>query len=133
PRAVCLAAPASPPTGPAARTRASVTPRPTGTPLRLGPRFIDHEIAVSEKAPVQHLDRLRGLLFGGHLDKPESARPSRELVGDDSNRLDGASLCEEFPEIFLRGLERKVTDKQLSGHRATLLALTKAAEKRETS
>jgi len=101
--------------------------------LRLGPRLVHDEVPISEEASVQHLYRLRRLLFGGHLDKPESARPSRELIGDDSNRLDGASLCEEFPEIFLRGLERKVTDKQLSGHRATLLALTKAAEKRETS
>jgi len=97
--------------------------------LRLGPRLVHDEIPISEEASVQHLYRLRRLLFGGHLDKPESARPSRELIGDDSNRLDGAGLREELAEILLRGLEGEVTDEQLSGHRATLLALTKAAEK----
>jgi len=97
--------------------------------LGLRPSFIDDEIPIPEEAPIQHLDRLGRLLFGGHLDKPESARPSRELVGDDPNGFDGAGLREELAEIFLRGLEGEVTYEQLSSHRATLLALTKAAEK----
>src|SRR5436309_13318255 len=89
PRADSLAAPAS--AGPAAWTRTTVTARPAGSALRLGPRLVHDEVPISEEASVQHLYRLRRLRLGGHLDEPESARPSREMNDADAKRLDGAS------------------------------------------
>src|SRR5207245_468643 len=76
-----LAAPASTAPGPAARTRAPVTARPTGAALRLRPSLIDDEIPIPEEAPIQHLDRLGRLLFGAHLDKSQPPRPTRDRAG----------------------------------------------------
>jgi hypothetical protein len=95
----------------------------------LRPRFIDHEVSIPEKPAIQHLDRLAGLLLRRHLDEPESARPSRELVRDDPNRLHGPGLLKELAKVLLGGLEGEISDEQLSGHRTDLLALAKAAEK----
>jgi len=39
----------------AARATATIAPA-TGTALGLGSCFVDHEIAVTEEAPVQHFD-----------------------------------------------------------------------------
>src|SRR5262249_55089824 len=88
------------------------------TALRLGARLVDDQVAIAEETAVQHLDGLRRFLLGGHLDEPEAAGTSRELVGDDADRLDGAGLLEELTEVFFRGLEGKVPDEELSGHRA---------------
>jgi len=87
--------------------------------LRLRPSLIDHEVPIPEKPTVQHLDRLGGLFFRGHLDEPESARPSRELVRDDPNRLHGPGLLKELAKVLLGSLEGEVSDEQLCGHRAT--------------
>jgi hypothetical protein len=40
-----------------------------------------------------------------HLDEPE-APPTRELVGDDPDALDGTRLLKEFAKVFLCGLKR---------------------------
>src|SRR3989338_8159878 len=121
-----LAAPAS-----AARTsagtRAAIAARAAGAALRLRARLVQDEIPVPEKAPVEHLDRLGGFLFRRHLDESEAPRPARELVRDDPDRLHGSRLREQLAKVLLRGLEGEVTYEQLCGHRATLLALTKAA------
>src|SRR5207249_11051103 len=114
----CLAAPPSA----AARSAgpcAPVAPRATADspPLRLWARVVDHESAIPEEPTVQHLDCLAGLFLRSHLHEPESARPARELVRDDPNRLHGARLLEQLAQILLRGLEREVSDEQLSGHR----------------
>jgi hypothetical protein len=89
------------------------------SPLRLRPRLIDDEVSVPEEPTVQHLDCLASLFLGRHLDEPESARPSRELVRDDSHRLDGSGLLEELAKVLLGGLEGEVPDEQLCGHRLT--------------
>jgi len=126
-----LAAPASAATAAAGTaapgTSTAAVAAATAAPLGLRPRFIDDEIAVTEEAPVQHLDCFLGFLFGRHLHEPEAPRPAGELVGDDPDRLDGAGLGEELAKILLRGLEGQVSDEQLSGHRCDLLpTLTRA-------
>jgi len=78
--------------------------------LRLGPRLVDDEVAIAEQATVEHLDRLRRFLLGGHLDEAEPARSARELVRDDANRLDRARLLEELAEVLLRRLKGEVAD-----------------------
>jgi hypothetical protein len=88
-------------------------------PLRLWPRLVHDEVSVSEEPTVEHFDCLASLFLGRHLDEPESTRPSSELVRDDPNRLDGSGLLEELAKVLLGGLERKVPDKQLCGHRST--------------
>jgi hypothetical protein len=115
-----LAAPAS------AAARATAGPRPTIAPwaagagsLRLGSRLIDDQIPISEEPPIQHLDRFAGLVLRSHLDEPESARPSRELVRDDPDGFHGSGLLKELAQVLLRGLEGEVSDEQLCGHRAT--------------
>jgi len=85
----------------------------------LRPRLVDHEVPIPEKTTIQHLDRFAGLFLCRHLDEPESARPSRELVRDDPNRLHGAGLLKELAKVLLRGLEGEVSYEQLCGHRAT--------------
>src|SRR5207245_5821264 len=112
-----LAAPASTATTATGTTAgAAAAPIAAATAaLRLGSRFVDHEIAVTEEAPVQHLDCFLGFLFGRHLHEPETPRPAGELVGGDPDRLDGAGLGEELAEILLRRLEGQVAYEQLSG------------------
>jgi len=74
-------------------------------PLRLWPRLVDDEVSVPEEPTVQHLHCLASLFLGRHLDEPESARPSGELVRDDSDRFHGAGLLEELAKVLLGGLE----------------------------
>jgi len=87
--------------------------------LRLRASLVDHEIPIPEQPAVEHLDRLAGLFLRCHLDEPESARPSRELVRDDADRLHGSRLLEELAKVLLGGLEREVSYEQLCGHRTT--------------
>jgi hypothetical protein len=108
------AAPTRP--GPAVATWAAAA---CSGPLRLRPSLIYHEISIPEQPTVQHLDRFGGLFFRGHLDEPESARPSRELVRDDTNRLHGPGLLKELAKVLLGSLEGEVPYEQLCGHRAT--------------
>jgi len=82
----------------------------------LGPRLIHHEVAVSEKPAVEHLDGLGRFLLGRHLDEAEAPRTPGELIGDDAHRFDGTGLLEELAEVLLRGLEGEVPDEQLCGH-----------------
>jgi hypothetical protein len=88
-------------------------------PLRLWPRLVDDEVSVPEQPAVQHLDCLASLFLGRHLDEPESARPTGELVRDDSDCFDGSGLLEELAKVLLGGLEREVSYEQLCGHRTT--------------
>src|SRR5512145_79064 len=110
-----------PPPAPAAAACAgtSVAPGTAGTPLRLGPRLVHDQVAVAEKPPVQHLHRLEGLILGRHLHEPEASRAAGELVRDDAHGVHAAGLSEELAKILLGGLEREVSDKELSRHRAT--------------
>jgi hypothetical protein len=87
--------------------------------LRLWPRLVHDEVSVPEEPTIEHLDCLASFFLGRHLDEPESARPSGELVRDDPNCLDGPGLLEELAKVLLGGLERKVPYKQLCGHRST--------------
>jgi len=120
PRVSSLPAPASAAARSATRPRATIASWPAGAgSLRLGSRLIYHQIPISEEPPIQHLDRFAGLVLCSHLDEPESARPSRELVRDDPNRLHGSGLLKELAQVLLRGLEGEVSDEQLCGHRAT--------------
>src|SRR5436309_558614 len=100
------------PTTAAASTRPTA-PRPA---LGLGPRLVDHEIAVAEEPPIKHLHRLGGLFLGRHFDETEAAWTPGELIGHDAHRLDGAGLLEELAEVLLRGLEGEIADEQLCGH-----------------
>jgi hypothetical protein len=72
----------------------------------LRPGFVDDEIPVAEQPTIEHLDRLGGLFFGGHLDEPEAPGTTRELVGDDPHALDGTRLLKEFGQVSLCGLKR---------------------------
>jgi len=109
-----LAAPAASgttrPTGPRAAIPTSATAAPS---LGLGSGFVDDEIAIAKQPTIQHLDRLGGLLFRGHLDESETTGTPRELVGDDPDALDGTRLLKEFAKVFLCGLKRQVTDEEL--------------------
>src|SRR6267142_1759788 len=114
----CLPAPPS--------AAASTRPWPTVAaraasprPLRLWPRLVDDEVSVPEEPTVQHLHCLASLFLGRHLDEPESARPTGELVSDDSDCFDGSGLLEELAKVLLGGLEREVSYEQLCGHRTT--------------
>jgi hypothetical protein len=113
---LCLPAPTS--------AAASTGPGPTiaawtagAGALRLWPRLVHDEVSVSEKPTVEHLDCLASFFLGRHLDEPESARPSGELVRDDPNCLDGPGLLEELAKVLLGGLEGEVSYEQLCGHR----------------
>jgi len=98
----------------------TIPARTAGTgALRLWPRLVHDEVSVPEEPTVEHLDCLASFFLGRHLDEPESARPSGELVRDDPNCLDGSGLLEELAKVLLGGLEREVPDKQLCGHRST--------------
>jgi hypothetical protein len=112
--------PAPPSAAASTGARPAIAARAASTcPLRLRPRLVDDEVSVPEEPTVQHLDCLASLFLGRHLDEPESARPSRELVRDDSHRLDGSGLLEELAKVLLGGLEGEVPDEQLCGHRST--------------
>jgi len=114
-----LAAPTTAAAAPT-RPRAAVATRPAGTaPLRLRPRLVYDEISIPEEPTVQHLDCLARLFLCRHLDEPESARPSRELVRDDPDGLHGPGLLEELAKVLLGGLEGEVSYEQLCGHRTT--------------
>jgi hypothetical protein len=120
PRALSSCLPA--PTSAAASTwpRPSIASRTTRSgPLRLWPRLVDDEVSVPEEPTVQHLYCLASLFLGRHLDEPESARPTGELVRDDSDCFDGSGLLEELAKVLLGGLEGEVTYEQLCGHRTT--------------
>jgi len=79
----------------------------------MGTGLVHDEIAVAKQPAVEHLDRLGGFLLRGHLHESEAPRAARELVRDDPDALDGTRLLEELPKIFIRGLERQVTDEEL--------------------
>jgi hypothetical protein len=116
---VGLAPPASAASSPA-RAWSTVAARAAGAgALGLRPSLVDHEVSIPEKPTVEHLDRLIGLFLRRHLDEPESARPSRELIRDDTDRLHGSGLLEELAKVLLGGLEGKIPDEQLCGHRPT--------------
>jgi len=87
--------------------------------LRLRPCLVYDEISIPEEPTVEHLDCFASLFLCRHLDEPESARPSGELVRDDPDRFDGSGLLEELAKVLLGGLEGKVSDEQLCGHRST--------------
>jgi len=113
-----LSAPAS--AAAATGPRPSVATRTAGAgALRLRPGLVHDEISVPEKSTVEHLDCLASFFLGRHLDEPESARPSSELVRDDPNCLDGPGLLEELAKVLLGGLEGEVPYEQLCGHRST--------------
>jgi hypothetical protein len=71
----------------------------------LRPGFVDNEIAIPEQPTIEHLDRLGGLILGGHLDESEATGTARELVGDDPDALDGTRLLKKFAKVFLCRLE----------------------------
>src|SRR5882672_12567419 len=96
------------------RTKLAAPAAAAAAALRLRTGFIDHQIAVTEEAPVQHLDCFLGFLFGRHLHEPEAPWPPGELVGDYPDRFDGACRGEELAKILLRGLKGQVPDEQLS-------------------
>src|SRR5262245_34292546 len=105
--------------------------RSTATPiaaaratLGLGTRLVHDEVAVPEQATVQHLDRLGRFLLRGHLDEAESPGAAGELIRNDTDRFHRSGLCEQFAQVLLGGLEGKVTDEELCGHRANLLPMT---------
>src|SRR5258705_2711058 len=101
----------------ATRSTGAACATTSGAPLGLRTRFVHHKIAVAEEPAIEHLDRLGRFLFGRHLDESEASRTPGELTGHDTNRLYRAGLLEELAEILLRGLERKIADEQLCGHR----------------
>src|SRR5260370_22272008 len=85
-----LAPPAASASRTAARAPTAVAARAATAPgatLGLWARLVHDQVAIAEEPPVEHLDRFRGLFFRRHLDEAESARPARELVGDDPHGL----------------------------------------------
>jgi hypothetical protein len=113
---------------PAPASTAATGPRPTvaawttttsACALWLRTRLVHDQVSVPEKPTVEHLDCLASFFLGRHLDEPESARPSGELVRDDPNCLDGSGLLEELAKVLFGGLEGQVPYKQLCGHRST--------------
>src|SRR5262245_49947211 len=99
----------APPPASAARTITSASRRT----LRLRPRLVDDEVAVPEEAAVQHFDGLGRFLLGAHLHEAEAARPSGELVRDDTDSFHRTGLREQLAEVFLRSLEGKVANEEL--------------------
>src|SRR5882724_7246035 len=82
---VFSAAPAASPARTAARPPAAVAPwaPAAGPTLGLRARLVHDQVAIAEEPPVEHLDRLRRLLFRRHLHEAEPAWTAGELVGDD--------------------------------------------------
>src|SRR5262245_41239833 len=98
--------------------RAPAARRSAAAPAALRATLVDHEVSVAKHPAVQLLDRSRGLFRRGHLHEAEAPRAPRELVGDDSNRLDRSGLLEELPKVLLRGLVGQVAYEELRGHRS---------------
>jgi hypothetical protein len=91
--------------------------------LRLRPSFVHNQMAVSEEAPVEHLDRLPGSFPRGHLHEPEPTRPSRELIGDDPHRPPGVRRAGRAPArlppwLGTRDSRRRVSRPSLQPPRA---------------
>src|ERR1700674_4346697 len=122
-----LAAPASAAAAGAGSATAAAVAATAGPALGLGTCLVDDEVAIAEQAAVQHLDGLGRFLLRRHLDEPEAARSTRELVRDDADRLDSAGLLEQLAQIFFRGLKRKSTDRGFVGRRPTPPAVRRSA------
>src|SRR5262245_38499793 len=80
-----LSAPATTRRAWASARATAATARAARSSLRLWPGLVHDQVAVPEETSIEHLYGLGGLFLGGHLDKPKSPRPARELVSDDAH------------------------------------------------
>ena len=91
------------------RETVGVTDAPGGAALRVLVLLERHlEDAVSERVPVQALDRHQRLLVARHRHEAEPLALLRREVADDAHVLDGAERPEQLPEDVLLRLRRQV-------------------------
>jgi hypothetical protein len=117
--APATAAMAPAPTAATAMTTASaaVPAAPTAATtatLRLGTRFIHHEVSPAEILTVQGVHRAIRIFVIGHFNEGEPARLSRKPV---ANQIDArrsyTDLREPLVELVFRRGKRKITDIEL--------------------
>src|SRR5262245_52607005 len=109
--AVIAAAPAAaaPAAVPAAAAKAAGS-------LRTRPRFVDRQIAATERIVVQLVDRLLRVFVRGHLDERESACATRGHVAHHLDRVDRAGRGKELLQLRLPCRERQVADVEFPSH-----------------
>ena len=79
-------------------------------------RFVNRQRPAIDLFAVERLNGGIGSFLGFHTDKREAARATAEFVLDYINFRDRAVSGEEVLELFLGGVEGKVSDKQFYAH-----------------
>jgi hypothetical protein len=102
----------------AAATTAITTAAATGAGRTIftRARFINRQRPAIDLFAVERLHGGIGSFLGFHTDKREAARAAAEFVLDYINFRDRAVSGKEVLELFLGGVEGKVSDKQFYAH-----------------
>src|SRR5262245_41480952 len=99
---------------PAAATAVAAAAPATTFRFRLGD--FHFEPPAIKLAAVQVANSLLGLLDGFHLDKAESSRAARELIGDNVGRNHRPGLGEELTKTVAGGVETQAADEEFLRH-----------------
>src|SRR5271168_5078015 len=111
--ATALSAPTAAATAPAISATTAAA-RSTGA----GARLVNLDSAPLQIGVIESLDCLGRIGRFRHLDEAETARLSREFVGDDHRALDFSRLRKQVRQVILSNRVGKVAYIQLSGHKA---------------